>query len=100
MNESDRQVKQDQSRTHVVELVDVKVRAGGEGIADMLTRIGARAIAAGMVILSTTISTNTYILVEPRLVVTIICHWQNRESLESLQRQNALMGQPGPRRMS
>ena len=100
MNDQEKKlVERDQARTHVAEVVDIKVSEGGNAIADMLTRIGERAIAAGMVILSTTISTNTYIMIEPRLVVTIICHWQNREMLESINRQNQLlMNQPGPRR--
>lgn len=97
--------EKDKSRTHIVETVDVKIADGGEAVADTLTQIGERAIDAGMVILSTTISTNTYMGISnvglpdgARLVVTIICHWQNRETLESMHRQNQLMGQPGPRR--
>ena len=101
MNDQEKKlVERDQARTHVAEVVDIKVSEGGNAIADMLTRIGERAIAAGMVILSTTISTNSYVGDDtPRLVVTIICHWQNREMLESINRQNQLlMNQPGPRR--
>ena len=106
MQTVDERVKKDQTLTHVVELVDVCVSDGGDAIAQALRIIGERAVAAGMMVLSTTISTNTYIaneelgVMKPHLVVAIICHWQKRALLESMQRQNALMGQPGHRRMS
>jgi hypothetical protein len=107
MEITDEQIAEDKKLSHAVEVVDIHPSEGGKAIAEMLTVIGERALAAGMIVLSTTISTNTYLVhvwkdlkqsEVPRLVVTIICHWQNREMLESMQRQNALMGQPGPRR--
>jgi hypothetical protein len=100
MEVTEAQIAEDQKLSHAVEVVDIHPGEGGKAIAEKLTVIGTRALAAGMIVLSTTISTNTYLQngTIPRLVVTIICHWQNREMLESMQRQNALMGQPGPRR--
>ena len=100
----------DQSTTHIVEIVHGRLATPGllsALIVEAMKRIADRAVAAGMIVLSTTISTNTFVITleepirhESWLTVTVICHWASRESLERQQRQSELLGQPGPRRMS
>lgn len=96
-------IADDQALTHAVELVsgDVEDHEMASDISKAMKRIADRAVAAGMMILSTTISTNTTVVDGAvYLTVTMICHWASREMLEQQQRQAALMGMPGPRRAS
>lgn len=96
----------DQSHTHIVEVITCQIQLGAnhgaaEEIAAAMERMGARSVAAGMVILSTTISSNAFSDPEGMyLVLTVLCHWASREKMEAQARQNALLGgtSNGPRR--
>lgn len=98
----------DRSQTHAVEIVAEMVGDGPNylaagQIAQAMKRIADRAINAKMMVLATTISSNATPVAGrdgALLVVTILCHWAEIEKLEANRRQQELMGQPGPRRMS
>lgn len=99
-------IERDKKLSHAVELVDVDTLdedMAGMLIEDAMTDLNRRALSAGMVILTTTITATAYTVKERgHMVYVIAAQWMEREALERLQRQQHIIGGPnggGPRRM-
>lgn len=105
--QAQQQQMNDRHSSHAVEIVNVELthtNIASEQVSRAMSRINQRAMAANMVILSTTISTNTYVLdktehatARPWLALTVLCQWVERSKLESMQRTNILAGGLPPR---
>lgn len=101
---SERTVERDRKLSHAVETVwtfDLSLLSGL--IEEALSRVNQRALDAGMIIMSTTLTSNaSHHRIgedqEPIMVVSVICQWVERDKLEAMQRQQRLMGGGGNHR--
>lgn len=91
-NITEAQIAKDQALSHVVEVVHVcpvEEDKTAEAIANAFTRANARALQAGMVICSQTVSIDTCVGVHgpPFLTVVLTGQWVKRSDLERMQRE-------------
>lgn len=91
-------VVRDQTLSHAVVVVDVEAieeDMAGMLIEDAMTELNKRALAASMVILSTTITATAYTVNNRgHMVYVVAAQWMGRDTLEKLQRQQQIIGGP------